>query len=74
MALRILDQTVIDALVRARIIDNPNVVRRVVIDIKAGEPVKVYIDRFAEDNHDLIGVIESVGIEIQMQATDEGGQ
>lgn len=67
----------VDALVRARVIEDPNYVRRVVIDIEVGQPTKVYVERFGDMDR-LIGVIESVGIEIKQardgSAADSGGQ
>jgi hypothetical protein len=64
MAVRVAGQELFDALVRARVIQDPNDVCRVVIDIKAGEPAKVYVERYSEDNR-LVDVIEAVGIEIR---------
>lgn len=66
-----------DALVRARVIQDPSIVRRVVIDIQVGEAPKVYVERYGEA-HRLVDVIESVGIEINQaredSAADSGGQ
>jgi hypothetical protein len=42
--------------------DEPKVVRRVVIDLKAGEAACVYIERFVDDS--LVDVLLHGGIEI----------
>jgi hypothetical protein len=70
MAKGIFSQELVDALVRARVVDDPRYVRRVVLDIQVGEPVKVYVERYTDDNTRLVDVIKAVGIEIQR----EGGQ
>ena len=42
--------------------DDPQNVRRVVIDLNAGEPARIYIERFVDDS--LVDVLLRGGIEI----------
>jgi len=48
--------------------DDPKDVRRVVIDLKAGEGARVYIERFIDDS--FIGEVMRGGIEIIEKAAE----
>lgn len=45
----IISDRFLDRLVEAGIIDQPNTVHRVVIDLKVGEPMRLLVERYGDD-------------------------
>lgn len=55
------NKALIDALVRARIVDDPNQVRRVLIDIQGGQPPAIYIEKFGDADRIAQAIADGFG-------------
>jgi len=61
---RMVDRQVIDALAETGIIDDPTMVRRVVIDIQSGHIPIVHVEKYSDDG--LINLVRKLdGIEVE---------